>query len=163
MTRLALTTRARRRLLIAGSIVGGVAILMVIGLLVVYPRVGAWMVRSKVVPKLEAKLGRAVSIAGIDVSLGHATLRDIVIRGPNDGTAPMVRIDKVEVEFATLPSLVGTAKVEDVIADGVMVTLRRGEQSDNFTDLIVKLGLRKPADGSAPPKSASFGSMRPEH
>src|SRR5689334_4434713 len=110
MTRLALTTRARRRLLIAGSIVGGLAVLAIVGILIVYPRVGAWMIRSKIVPRLEAKLGRAVSIDGIDVSLGHATLRDIVIRGPNDGPTPMVRIDKVDVSFATLPSLVGTAK-----------------------------------------------------
>src|SRR5687768_5943040 len=101
MSRLALTSRGRRRLLIPGIVVGSLAVLLLIGLLVVYPKVGEWMVRSKVTPKLEAKLGRKVTIGDVDISLGHAVLRDVVIRGPNDGAAPMVKIDRVDVEFAT--------------------------------------------------------------
>jgi hypothetical protein len=161
MFRLALTSRGRRRLLIAGIVVGSLAVLVLVGLFVVYPRVGEWMVRSKVTPKLEAKLGRKVSIGDVDVSLGHATLRDVVVRGPNDGDAPMVTIERVEIEFATFASMFGTPKIEDAVADGVAVDLRRTATGDNFTDLAVKLGLRRPPPGETPPQ-VNFGKLRPD-
>ena len=40
--------------MIAGIVLASLAVLVVVGLWVIYPRVGAWMVREKVVPKLEA-------------------------------------------------------------------------------------------------------------
>ena len=66
-----------RRWLIAGGIVVGALLLVVIALGVIYPRVGAWMIRDKVAGKLESKLGRDVTFGDIDVSLGHAVLRDV--------------------------------------------------------------------------------------
>src|SRR3954468_18388542 len=96
-----------RRWLIAGGIGLGVLLLVTIALGVVYPRVGAWMIRTKVADKVAARTGRKVSFGSIDVTLGHATLRGIDIRGPRDGAMPLVHIDRIDVEFDALASLVG--------------------------------------------------------
>ena len=52
--------------------------------------------------KLGAKLGREVRFGAIDVSLGHAVIRDLEIRGPHDGDTPLVHVDRIDVEFDTL-------------------------------------------------------------
>src|SRR3954447_13896775 len=61
-----------RRWLIAGAISLGVVLGATIGLAVVYPRVGAWMIRSKVGGKLAQRLGRSVRFGAIDVAVGPA-------------------------------------------------------------------------------------------
>jgi hypothetical protein len=162
MSRWRSMSRGRRRALVAVTVVGVLGVLAVIGLVVVYPRVGEWMIRDKMVPRLEAKLGRKVEIGDISISLGHATLHDVVVRGPADGDKPFARVNQVDIEFAVLKSFVGTAKIEDVVADKVVVALRRGTGGDNFTDLAIRFGLRKPADGTAASPGTSFGSLRPD-
>src|SRR3954468_16725835 len=84
-----------RRWLIAGAISLGVVLGATIGLAVVYPRVGAWMIRSKVGGKLVQRLRRGVRFGAIDVAIGHAVMRDVEIRGPLDGDTPLVHIDQV--------------------------------------------------------------------
>ena len=54
--------RSRKRWLIPLIGVGVLCIGVVVGLLVIYPRVGASKVREKVTEKLTAKLGRDVTI-----------------------------------------------------------------------------------------------------
>src|SRR5687767_3839777 len=109
--------RLSRRWLIAGGIGIGGLLLVVISLGVIYPRIGAWMIREKVGGKLAAKLGRDVTFGAIDVSLGHAVLRDVQIRGPLDGDTPLVHIDRIEVTFDTWSSFVGSVKVGDAKLD----------------------------------------------
>jgi hypothetical protein len=119
---------------------GVVVILILVGLFVVYPRVGARMIRQKATAKLETKLGRDVRFGSIDVSLGHAVIRDIEIRGVNDGELPLVYIDRVEVDFDTMSSLVGSIEVGDVTVDGVIVTMRRhADGRDNVFDIVQRL------------------------
>lgn len=92
-----------KRWLIAGGIVIGLFALVMLTLGVIYPRVGAYMVREKVGGRLAGKLGRKVTFGDIDVSLGHAVLRNVEIRGPLDGDMPLVHIDRVDVDFDTMP------------------------------------------------------------
>src|SRR5262245_3591857 len=110
-----------RRYYILGGIGVGSILLVAILLLVIYPRVGAWMIRDKVGGKIGAKLGRDVSFGSIDVSLGHATMYDINIRGPRDGDTPLVHVDRADVDFDTLRSFVGSVKVGDASVDGLTV------------------------------------------
>lgn len=125
---------------IATTVVLGLSALVAVALLVVYPRVGARMIRTKVGGKIAAKLGREVTFGEIEVSLGHAVIRDIVIRGEHDGMTPLVHVQRVEVEFATLPSLIGRIELGDAIVDGVLVTLRRdADGRDNVSDIIERL------------------------
>src|SRR4051812_47276286 len=51
-----------RRWLIAGAISLGLMLSVTVGLAVVYPRVGAWMIRTKVGSKLATKLGREIKM-----------------------------------------------------------------------------------------------------
>src|SRR5689334_2318124 len=77
-----------RRWLITGAVGLGVVLMTTIALAVVYPRVGAWMIRSRVGGKVAARIGREVRFGAIDVGIGHAVMRNVEIRGPLDGDTP---------------------------------------------------------------------------
>ncbi|HEY5936161.1 MAG TPA: hypothetical protein VIU61_16035, partial [Kofleriaceae bacterium] len=130
----------RRRIVIPVAAVVGLTLAVVIGLLVVYPRVGAGKIRSKLTGSLAKKLGREVRVGAIDVRLGHATIRDVDVRGPLDGDTPLVHIDSIEVDFDTWKSLVGTVKLGEAKIDGVTVTIRRtADGRDNIRDVIERM------------------------
>ncbi|HWU87150.1 MAG TPA: transglycosylase domain-containing protein [Kofleriaceae bacterium] len=157
-------TRARRprlsRRLIATSIAAvGACALIALGLLVVYPRVGAWMIRDKVGGKLGGRLGREVHFGAIEVSLGHAVLRDVELRGPHDGETPLVHVDRVDVDFDPWRSLIGSVRVGAARIDGVIVTLRRGaDGADNISDVLERLrGKGSGAGGDADGDGGSPG------
>ena len=146
-----------RRWLIAGGIGIGAVLLLLLGLGVIYPRVGAYMIREKVGGRLGAKFGRKVTFGEIDVSLGHAVMRDIQIRGPLDGDMPLVHIDRAEVDFDTWSSFIGTVKPGDAIVDGVHITVRRDQYGrDNVRDLFERVKEQKKSS-----KQSTLGSLRP--
>jgi len=151
----------RRHLVIAGIVLATLAVLTVVGLWVIYPRVGKWMVEDKVVPKLEAKLGRDITVGGIDITHGHAVLRDVAVHGPDDGDAPLVTIARIDVDFDFWASLTGDAKVGAVVIDGVSVRARRGPDGvDNFRDILERLGVSGDDKGDGKPRTG-MGSLRP--
>ena len=143
------SSRKRPRWVIPAVVAATVAVLLVMMLFVVYPRVGAWMIRGKLGDRLAAKLGREVQFGDIDVRLGHATLRDVVIRGPNDGDTPLVHIAKLEISFDTLRSFVGSVKLGDAEIDGIVITVRRDASGkDNLGDIIERVVEKKDGGGS---------------
>ncbi len=147
----------RRGWLIAGSVTVGLAVLVLVGLAVIYPRVGARMVREKVGARLGAKLGRKVTFGDIDVSLGHVIMRDVQIRGELDGQLPLVHIDRIDVDFDTWASFVGKVKPGVAKIEGVHVNIRRDEFGrDNVRDI-----FERRADAQAKTKQSTLGSMRP--
>jgi hypothetical protein len=147
-----------RRWLIAGAVSLVLVLVTTIGLAVVYPRVGASMIRSKVGGKLAAKLGRDVRFGAIEVAIGHAVLRDVEIRGPHDGDTPLVHVDQIDVEFDGWRALLGTVILGATRLDGVLVTLHRGaDGQDNIRDLVDRLRAGG-SDGGAP---ATGGGIRP--
>ncbi len=150
------TARRRRRWLIpvvASVVLAAVALLL---LFVVYPRVGAAMIRQKLGDKLATKLGRDVRFGEIAVRLGHATLRDLEIRGANDGDTPLVHIDRLEIEFDTLRSFVGSVKLGEAAIDGMIISIRRdADGKTNLGDLIERVVEKK--EGA----SEGGGGMRP--
>ena len=132
--------RLSRSWWIASSVVVGLALLLALALLVIYPRLGAKMIREKVAGKIALKLGREVKFGAIEVSLGHAVIHDVEVRGKNDGMTPLVHVDKVEIDFATLPSLIGRMELGPATIDGVLVTLRRdADGRDNISDIVERL------------------------
>ncbi len=149
-----------RRWLYAGGVAIGGLVLVTLVLGVIYPRVGASMIRDKVGTKLATKLGRKVTFGDIDVSLGHAVLRDVEVRGTLDGNAPLIHLDRVDVDFDALSSLVGKVKVGEAKLDGLMVSLRRDNTGrDNLRDVIDR--LRDDNKSDAKGSGGGFGSMRP--
>ena len=141
------------RWLIAGAISLGAALAVVLGLRVVYPRVGAWMIRSKVGTRLATRLGRDVRFGVIDVALGHARLHDVEVRGELDGDTPLVHIDQVDVEFDAWKSLRGSVVLGAARLDGALLTIRRGADGrDNLRDVIDRLTAGPvPPEGSTGP------------
>ena len=139
----------------------GLAVLLAMGmvaLVLIYPRLGASMVRSKAVDKLGVKLGRDVHVGKVDVWFGHAVLHDIAVRGELDGDTPLVQIDRVEVAFDGWSSLLGHVELGAVVIDGVTVTLRRGADGrDNLRDVLDR--LRAPGAGSGDDGAAA--KLRP--
>ncbi|MGE0399658.1 MAG: transglycosylase domain-containing protein [Kofleriaceae bacterium] len=151
------SARGRRRLLIAGGVVATLALLVVIALFVVYPRVGARMIRSKVGDKLASKLGREVRMGHIEVTFGHAVLHDLEIRGEHDGDTPLIHVDRIDVDFDTLRSFVGSVQLGEAKLDGVVVTIRRdGSGADNVRDVLERL-----RGGRSVKAGGGEGSLRP--
>ncbi len=143
-----------RRWLIAGCIGVGLLLVVVIGLGVIYPRVGAHLIRTRFGDKVAARTGRKVTFGNIDVSLGHAVMRDVEIRGPRDGAMPLVHIDRIEVDFDATSSLIGKLKLGPATIDGVIVTVRRDASgNDNILDILDRKAQGGGSDHSQrPPK-----------
>jgi hypothetical protein len=138
---------SRRWILAAGL---GVALggLIAIGLLVVYPRVGASMLRDKLATKIRAKLGRELRIGSVRVGFGHAVVRDLDIIGPGDGAAPLVHVDRIDLDFAPWRALVGEVRLGAIAVDGVAVAVRRAaDGTDNVRDIVERLRQPTSADG----------------
>ena len=71
------------------------------------------------------------------MSFGHAVLRDVDVRGPQDGDTPLVHVDRVDVDFDGWSSLRGKVVLGAATIDGVTVTLRRGADGvDNVRDIV---------------------------
>ena len=153
-------------LLIGGSVVGGITVLSILAIFVLYPRVGEWAIRNKALPKLRAKLDRSVTVESIDVGRGTAVLRDVVISGPGDARGkPLVHIDEMTVHYGFWGSLTGDIDISSVEVQGAQTyALRSADGTDNFRDIAVKLGLVEP-DAVAEQRAArsSFPSgMKPD-
>lgn len=128
-----------KRLLIAGAIAGGLVVVALVGVLVVYPRVAASKIRDKT-SAYAKRLGRDVRIGHIDVTVGHATLRDVTVRGPYDGDTPLVHVSRIDIPFDGFASLYGKVVLGDAKIDGVTVTLRRGADGrDNASDILDRM------------------------
>jgi hypothetical protein len=138
------SSRRRPRWVVPALIAAVLGATVLVLLFVVYPRLGAWMIRGKLGDRIASKLGREVRFGDIDVTLGHATLRDLEIRGPNDGDTPLVHIDRLDIEFDTLSSFVGSVKLGEASIDGILITIRRdGSGKDNLGDLIERVVEKK--------------------
>ncbi len=147
-----------RRWYIAGGSVICLVLLVVVGLKVVYPRVAARMIEKKVTEKVTGKLGRKVVFGDIDVRMGHAVLKDLEIRGPQDGEMPLVHIARIDIDFDAKASLIGKAKLGKAKVDGVTVTMHRDAYGrDNVLDIVER--FRDDTDKGAAKKSGS--SLRP--
>jgi hypothetical protein len=131
-----------RRWLWTGGITFGALLLIGLALGVIYPRVGAYMIRERLSGRLAKRIDRAITVGDIDVSLGHAVLHDVNVRGKLDGDMPLVHIERIE--------------VGDAVVTDMMVTVRRNDLGqDNVLDIIER--LRKPSE-----KKGGTTSLRPK-
>ncbi len=117
-----------------------------VGLVVLYPRIAASKIRDKITAKA-GKLGRTVTFGSVEVSIGHAEIRNLDVRGPRDGDMPLVHIDRVDVEFDGGKSLVGSIALGETTVDGVIVNVRRGADGiDNVRDAFDRYRADRDAD-----------------
>lgn len=148
----------RRAVLIAGVSIAGLitAALILYGL---YPRIGAWAIRKKVIARLEKKLDRDVSVGDIQVTRGgKAVLKDVIIKGPRDGNEPLAHIARVIINYDFWASVHGAVRVSKVRVEGLRaVAVRNGPDNDNFSD-IVRRFRKRPGKR----KRRISGGLRPE-
>lgn len=151
--------RLARRWIVLGAILAGLGALVPVGLWVVYPRVGEWYIRTRVLPRLEQKLGVTLRAGDVDVRLGHATVRRLEVVSPVDGAAPLARLDRIDVDFATWPSFLARARVGAVRIRGGTVAVHRAVDGSTNLDLLRERFRRGPHGADA--RGGGLGSMRP--
>jgi hypothetical protein len=151
--------RLGRRWIALAAILAGLGALVPIGLWVVYPRVGAWYIRARVIPRLEQKLGVKLKAGAIDVSLGHATVRRVEVVSPIDGAAPLARLDRIDVDFATWPSFLARARVGTVTIRGGTLAVHRAVDGTSNLDVLRERWSRGPAGVDR--GGGRLGALRP--
>ncbi len=138
--------RGRRLLVIGGVAVATLTIAVVVGLLVVYPQIGAAQVRDNMIPKLAKKIGHPVTVEGVDVSLGRAVLTNIVIIDESDGSELAV-VPKLVLEFGVGPSLFGRVELDTlVVHDARLLTTIAKDGSSPWDQLRSSLAARTKDD-----------------
>jgi hypothetical protein len=150
----------RRRLLIAGAGLLGLLVIAVCTVWLLYGRIGAWAIREKVLPKLEARLGRDLTVGSIDVSRGTVVLRDLVVPSLVAGSEPLVRVDRLEVDYDYGASWVGDVKLFTARAEGLRANaIRRVDGSSELQELMSKLRGKPGSPGAS---NRSGRSLRPK-
>jgi hypothetical protein len=154
------------RFLIAGAILAGLGVgLAVGGGVVLVPEIGAWAVRSKVVPRVERELGRKVTVGRVEVANGRVVLHDVVVSGADDAAdAPLARVAHVSAEYDFWDTLRGRMRVGHVVVVGLHGhVVRHDDGRDNARDLIARLRQRMGgAQGAGGEPGTSSGvSLRP--
>jgi Transglycosylase len=154
------------RFLVAGSILAGLGVGLAVGGGVVFlPEIGAWAVRSRVVPRVERELGRTLAVGDVEVTHGRLVLHDVVVSGAEDaGDAPLARVAHVSAEFDFWDTLRGRVRVGHVVVEGLRGhVVRHADGRDNVRDLVARLRQRMGGTqaGGAAPDTSSGVSLRP--
>ncbi|WP_428262823.1 transglycosylase domain-containing protein [Haliangium sp.] len=152
-----------RRLLVAAAILTALGAGAVLGGIVYFPELGAWAVRSRVLPRVEATLGRELSVATVDVTRGRVVLGDVLVHGPNDADdAPLAQVEKITVDFDLSALLRGRIVLGEAAVEGADVHLvRHPDGRDNVRDLLARLRPRPGAETATAPSGPGAGSLRP--
>ncbi|MEM9493795.1 MAG: hypothetical protein AAGC55_31905, partial [Myxococcota bacterium] len=64
----------RRRMAIAAAVAGGLLLVAAVGAFALYPRLGAWAIRTKVLPRIADRLDRTVTVESLVADRGRAGL-----------------------------------------------------------------------------------------
>lgn len=141
-----------RFLVVSATLAGLGAGVAVGGGVVLFPQIGAWAVRTRVVPRVERELGRTVTIAEVEVTHGRVVLHDVVVAGDADAPdAPLAQVARVSAEFDVWDTLRGRMKPGHVVVQGLRGhVVRHADGSDNVSDMLARLRARMDApDGAA--------------
>lgn len=130
---------SNRRWVILGATSVGLCAALMIAVFVIYPRVGESKLASEL-ERLGQKYGRTVKAEHIDVGFGWAKVRGLTVAGPDDGAAPLLRVDQIQVKFRGFRVMVGSVALDRVDVAGVALAVRRDARgADNFSDLVAKV------------------------
>jgi hypothetical protein len=125
---------------------GVLALLLTLSILL-FPWLGRWVVTTRVLPRVEARLGIRIATDAIDVERGRVVLYGIRVQG-SQGGAPLATIARATAGFDFWPLLWGSLRLGPMELDKPHV---RGERQV-FHDLLSRLGGQR---GDAGPKSGA--------
>jgi hypothetical protein len=127
---------------IALGILGVLAIVAVIA----FPRVGNWYVRTRALPRVEARLGRQISAGSIRVRWGEIELTRVVIHGRSADDPPLAEIERIHATYQPWAALRGRLVLGEITIEGPTGRLVvQADGTDNFSDVIDS--LRRPSAG----------------
>jgi len=111
------------------------------------PLLGEYIFRTRVLPKVSTRLGRAVTVNDAKVGFGTVELSGLVVDGA--GAAPPVVIPKLRAKLALMSLVSGGVHVELVELDRPRIDIVRGESGDdNVSSILDKLRKKgEAADG----------------
>ncbi len=125
-----------------------------------FPTIGRWVIRTKVLPRVAERLGRDVHVSSIRVGYGEVTLEGVRVSGPlDDAGGALLEVKKVHAGFDFWPALIGRVRIGKMEVDGARVTLARDSQgADNWRDVLERLRRRGGGAGAVAGRS---GGMMP--
>jgi hypothetical protein len=140
-------SRRLRIVLIASA----TALVVTIGLAAaLFPKIGSWYVRTRVLPGVSERLGRDLTVGNIRVGYGDVELGDVRVYGAKDGDGAILTVDDIRVDFDFWRAVRGDLHLGTLVIDRPRVTVTRfGDGSDNFSDLLGKLRGQPSHDGAA--------------
>jgi hypothetical protein len=103
---------------------------------------GGWFVRTRLLPKIEKRIGRKVTVSGVRVGFGRVAFRNFVVDG--GGAAPPVAIPLIRVKLSLSSLFRGTIEIEELVLDHPRFELLRG-QDDNVNAILE--AVRAPREG----------------
>jgi hypothetical protein len=116
------------------------------------PLLGEYVVRARVLPKVSARIGRAVTVNDVKVGFGTIELRGLVVDGA--GAAAPVVIPGLRAEVALSSLLSGGVHVERLELDRPRIDVVRGEAGDdNVSAILDKLHGKDAASAGGEGKS----------
>src|SRR3954470_22200840 len=106
------------------------------------PLLGAWVVKARVLPKVSARVGRAVTAEDVKVGFGSVELRGLVVDGAGAAAPVVVPRLRASVELTAL--LGGGLHVVEVELERPRIDVVRGESGDdNVSAILDKLREKK--------------------
>lgn len=143
---------------------GGIVLVGGLAVFLLYGRIAEWVIRDKVLPRVEARLGRSVVVDDVIVGRGKVILRGIAIKGDEDDKENLIEIDTVTATYDYGASWTGDVVVHDVSVEGLMARpRRRPDGTDNFRELIrhVRGNGEDPTSSATGKNSGELSRMRP--
>jgi hypothetical protein len=142
---------------VVGGAFAGVTLIL---FFLLFPTIGRYVIRTRVLPKVADKLGRDVHVGSIRVGYGEVTLEGIRVSGPlDDAAGALLEVKKVRADFDFWPALFGRVRIGTVEVEGARATLARDSKgADNWSDVLARVRGRGAGDGGGGGKG---GGMMP--
>ena len=123
------------------------------------PLVGAHLVRTRAIPKIEERIGRRVTVGDVAVRWGRVELRDLAVDGAG-GPAPLV-LPRATVRFGMAPLFAGRVVLDEIDLDRPRVVVVRGESGDdNISSILEKLRAQRSSAPSGGSGGGAPGELR---
>lgn len=130
------STHSRRWIIALAGVVAGICLATLVGRNALESHI-----RNNVLPSLSDRFDRTIEARDIVFGLGTATLRDITIGEPHEGTPlAVIREAKVSVDLSSL--LRGDVVVDHIAFVGVTGDVVVGGADDNISDILQQLSGR---------------------
>jgi hypothetical protein len=118
------------------------------------PLVGAEVVRRVVLPRVEARLGRKISVDHVKVRWGQVELRKLIVDGA--GASPPFSAPLVRVRLRLAPLFTGRVVIAELEFLHPRVELVRGGPEDNLSSILERLRARASAPPAEAPRKSRF-------